>query len=200
MDVQVVIVNYKTLNLTRNCYDSLRLFYPEVPVLLIDNHSDDGSAEWITQVAKDHFWTVHMLLDENIGHGPALHLAAQFWYDGYLFALDSDCQVFKWGFLEDMSDLLEVGNYAAGEIKFVNERIQHDPGGYPYIHPSRMMVNIELYLRLKPFVNHGGPVARNMIDATKKGYKLAQYPVQDYVFHMEEGTYRTYNVPGKWEW
>jgi glycosyltransferase involved in cell wall biosynthesis len=200
-DVVVVIVNYKTLLLTRNCYESLRIYYPNVRVLLIDNGSHDESTEWIAKSSFGH--TFSITWEENLGHGPALHHAATQTLDfGYMFALDSDCQVYRHGFLEDMRVLFDkdVNLYAAGEVKHVNERIQHVPKGYPYAHPSRMMFSMAKYRTLKPFVNHGGPTAKNMIDASKKGYSIASYPIQDYVFHLGEGTFREYNVPGRWVW
>jgi len=202
-DVMVVMVNYKTYGLTRQAYESFVEFYPYIFVTLFDNGSKDRSTLYIKNLDTRHF--VHGIdFPDNIGHGPAMDevMNVVSWHR-YIFMLDSDTETFKGGFLEKMLEYFKDEKvYAVGHVLYVNEKIAHTDkeNGYPYTHPHAMMIDRKKYLGLHPFVNHGGPVARNMIDANKKGYKVVSFPIEDYVFHMSEGTFRTYNVPGEWQW
>lgn len=51
--VTVVIVHYRTPDLLRRCLERVELFLPEVPVLVVDADSGDGTLEWL---ARDRPW------------------------------------------------------------------------------------------------------------------------------------------------
>ena len=70
--ITVLIVNYRTLDLTRRCLESLLLFYPQAGVLLIDNGSGDDSSEYIAGVAARSRNITAIFNPTNHYHGPAL--------------------------------------------------------------------------------------------------------------------------------
>jgi glycosyltransferase involved in cell wall biosynthesis len=197
--VTAVVVNYRTLDLTRRCAESFRVHYPDVPLLLIDNGSGDESTDYI-RAAGDELRNVRAQLNQhNRYHGPALDQGMRLAETAYVFTLDSDCEVLRGGFLEQMLELLaQPGIYAAGELRYKNRYGFTHAYGYqgrtpkrrwiPYAHPYAMLLDREKYLSLRPFVHHGAPSIRNMQDAKRSGLAVVDFPIREYVAHHMQGT------------
>lgn len=96
--VSVIIVNYKTADLTLDAINSLlednsltihgaesRL---PIEIIVVDNASDDGSAEKIEKHFKDRITLITTA--RNLGFGPANNLGASRARGTYLFFLNSD--------------------------------------------------------------------------------------------------------------
>jgi glycosyltransferase involved in cell wall biosynthesis len=191
-DVAVVIVNHKTLDLTRQCLESLRNFYSDVLVYLVDNGSNDASTEYVKNCKDSH--VVSVLNDVNSGHGGALHQATELCQQRYLFTLDSDTIVRRGGFLEAMRAEFdkEPSPYAVGY------ECETDQNGYNtytgkgvrYIHPFASMYDLWTYRTLRPFIHHGAPAIENMIDANVRMLGLVNFPITRYIEHLEGGTSR----------
>lgn len=88
-DTSVVIVNYRTMELTRQAVASV-LLEPEVTeVVVVDNASGDGSAAFLRAAFGDE--RVRVVESEtNVGFGPAVNLAAADCATPLLFILNSD--------------------------------------------------------------------------------------------------------------
>ena len=87
--VAVVIVNYRTAELTRDAVASV-LPEPEVEeVVVVDNASGDGSVEYLRSSFDDPRLRV-VASDGNLGFGPAVNLAAAGCRSPLLFVLNSD--------------------------------------------------------------------------------------------------------------
>lgn len=88
MDVSIIIVNYNTKDLTKNCIESIKKYTQNInyEIILIDNASTDGS--------KDFFTVYHDILylysEENIGFGRANNLGVKYAGGTFLFFLNSD--------------------------------------------------------------------------------------------------------------
>lgn len=88
MDISVIIVNYNTRELTRNCLDSIFEYTAGVSfeVILVDNASTDGS--------KEHFKKDNRIVfvesENNLGFGRANNLGAAYASGEYYFFLNSD--------------------------------------------------------------------------------------------------------------
>ena len=76
-DITVVVINYRTLDLTERCITSLRLYYPQVQLLVSDNGSADESTEYLRGLGKADPFARVILHKRNLHHGPALHHAVQ---------------------------------------------------------------------------------------------------------------------------
>lgn len=197
MNVTAIIVNFNTLHLVKQAYESLQRAYPDLPVILVDNNSQDGSRQWMRERGG-------IVLSHNIGHGPALHLATMHVKTPYFLTLDSDCIVNKDGFLEGMLPFFESGanTYATGWLRWMHRTtgIPHDwhiagtstDDFVQYVHPAVGLFNREKYLTLKPFSHHGSPLLDNMLDAEAHGYQVGGFPVFDYITHLIGGTRRMY--------
>jgi GT2 family glycosyltransferase len=93
MDVSIIIVNYNTLDTTRQCVESVFRHTSEIDfeVILVDNASVDGS--------KNHFENDSRLIfiesGENLGFGKANNLGFTKAKGKYIFLLNSDTILFN---------------------------------------------------------------------------------------------------------
>lgn len=88
IDVSVIIINYNTKELTKNCIDSIfeKTSNITFEVILVDNASTDGSLELF---AKDNR-IIFIKSEKNLGFGRANNLGYQYAKGKYLFLLNSD--------------------------------------------------------------------------------------------------------------
>ena len=192
--VTAVVINFRTPDLTRRAIESFRSFYPAVPLVMIDNDSDDESRRILTQLRDLAPGTTRLILNEsNRHHGPAMDQALRSVDSPWVLFIDSDCEVLQGGFVEAM--LARAGSepesYVVGKKIYMNDRgfdISERPGAHPYIRPICMLVRRELYLRLPPFERHGAPCLANMRVARASGCALIDFPVHEYIRHEGRGT------------
>jgi hypothetical protein len=190
-DVAAAIVNFQTPDLVEVAARSFHAVYPDVPLLLLDNGSQDGSPALVRRLEEALAPGVEaLLLAENVFHGPAMHLAMQRLQTRTVFFLDSDTETLRGGFLEPMIELVESADahYGAGQVVQVNRRGFVARDGIPVLTSWHMLLKRSLYHRLPPFVHHGLPVLQNFRAAAEAGYQLKPFPVQDYVRHLGRGT------------
>lgn len=89
MDVSVIIVNYNTSDLVKNCITSIMEKTKNVSfeIIVVDNNSKDGSVETII----NEFPQVRVFpLKENVGFGKANNIGVQHAKGRYVFFLNSD--------------------------------------------------------------------------------------------------------------
>jgi glycosyltransferase involved in cell wall biosynthesis len=187
--VSAVVVNYRTPSLLDTAVRSFSRFYPHVPLLVVDNGSDDASCDVISALRTDFHNVAALLLDENRYHGPAMDLALRRLDADYAFLLDSDTETRKGGFLEDMVALCAPADvYGAGKVVHVNRRGFKAPSGTPVLVSAFMLLDRRAYLELPPFIHHGLPVLRNFRAAADAGFRLEAFPVDTFVAHLGRGT------------
>jgi len=210
-DVTAVIVSLNTYELTRRAADSLVRFYPSIPLIMVDNGSIDQTPAYIQACGVARKETECVFLPQNVGHGPALHMAAEKATTPYLFTLDSDCVVEEGGFLELMVECFrDESVYAVGDLLYVRSSDclmdTREPLAWPeftpYICPYMGLYRLSMYKQIRPFVHHGGPALFNMVDARERNWKCVSFPVRDYISHLGGGTWSLYGqdwnvVPGR---
>lgn len=88
MDISIIIVNYNTKELTKNCIDSIyeKTKDIEFEVILVDNDSNDGSKELFERDKKIEF----VEAGKNLGFGKANNLGLTRTTGKYIFFLNSD--------------------------------------------------------------------------------------------------------------
>lgn len=193
MNITTVIVNFQTPDLLKVAVSSFKKFYPDVEVVLMDNGSKDNgkSKELINELQAEYINTKAVFLEKNIFHGPAMDKAIREYVStDFTFFLDSDTETKKSGFLEKMEETLSNSKniYGVGEITRSNKRGYKDQDGEEILLTPYMMVNNEIYNSLKPFIHHGQPTLHNFIDARKKGFRLENFEVSNYIDHLWRGT------------
>lgn len=111
IDLSVIIVSFNTKNLLEKCllslHESSNSFKYEV--IVIDNGSDDDSAEMVKKQFKE---VILLKSDHNLGFGAANNLAAQKSRGKYLLFLNSDAYVFP----ETIEKLLKLSHQNSAEI------------------------------------------------------------------------------------
>jgi len=210
--VEVIIVTHETLHLVKKLYTGFRKVYPDAHVCILDNHSTDGTVEWLNGLSEDKNLRT-LLRAANMGHGPAMHEAIMSSSNQHEFALtiDSDCDVIAGGFIEAMLAKFDDDKvYATGWLRSV-DRISGvsrdwfvtatpDAQFVPYVHPAFGMYKISIYKTLLPFFHHGAPCLDNMRVASERGYIVKEFPWSTYVTHLVGGTRRMYTGMGFGDW
>jgi GT2 family glycosyltransferase len=94
MDVSVIIVNYNTKSLLKDCLNSIfeKTIGIEFEIIIVDNASIDGSQEMV----KKEFAEVTLIEnDENLGFGRANNIGAKVSRGRFLFFLNSDTMLIE---------------------------------------------------------------------------------------------------------
>lgn len=88
IDVSIIIVNYNTKTLTKNCIDSIvsQTHGVSYEIILVDNASSDGSVEVFENDNRINF----IKSDKNLGFGKANNLGYRYSQGKYVFLLNSD--------------------------------------------------------------------------------------------------------------
>jgi hypothetical protein len=124
-------------------------------------------------------------LGRNIGHGRGMHFALERCPTAQALCFDSDIVMLA-SPLESMQAMLTPETYGVGWVYEIG-RDGYDFGTpernhlerIPYMHPYFMLLNIRQYFRFKPFVHHGAPCYKAMIDLhdSKQGHRLRSCPL-----------------------
>lgn len=186
-DITAIIVESNTLELTRNCLESLRRYY-DLDRIVVDNRSEDGSREYVID-ALQRRGDIVILNERNIGHGPGMHQALTLCQTPYALLLDSDCTVLASGWLEAM---LSENAYMVGKQFSIDYGGIIRKHGEPYIHPACALLNVAQYLMLPPFNHHGMPCILNQRAARLTGLRLAAFDTDPFVRHLWAGTRKRY--------
>lgn len=202
--VTAVIVNYKTPDLTEKAIRSLFRFYPSLHVILIDNEGNSDSASYFKKLQNEIPTLNYFPQEKNLHHGPGMNLGIKSAETDWVLIFDSDCEVIKTGLLEDLFSLIDSESvYMIGQKDTVDENgkdLRNGETGFGYIHPKCALVRKSIYINLQPFEIHGAPCLKNEKEAAVKGFKLIEFPVKDYVFHLGRGTVNRFGYKlGLWE-
>ncbi len=183
------MVHYQTPDLLGPAVASFRSKYPERPLLVIDNGSTDGSAQFVQGLSQGDAALRVRLLGTNMHHGPAMDLALREAEQDLVFFLDSDTVTREGGFLDDMADIASRPSVlAVGQVVTVDGRGFAAPDGIRVPASAYMMVNREVYGQLPPFIHHGLPVLGTCKAAADQGFTVESFPVEHYVDHLGRGT------------
>jgi GT2 family glycosyltransferase len=89
MDVSIILVNYNTKDMTRDCLHSVYQYTKDIDfeVFVVDNNSHDGSVEMI----EEEFPQVRLIKNpDNKGFGAANNIAIRLSEAKYIFCLNTD--------------------------------------------------------------------------------------------------------------
>jgi len=212
--VTAISVCCNTRGLFRRAYESVREFYPDMKMIICDNSNPKNAcAEYTKSLQSEK--TIVFYPGRNIGHGPGMHCAIKRVETKYALIFDSDI-VMKKKCISKMIKRLGA-RYGIGKIVAVNgsgknvartsanqknvrarkhRRLYASPrnkGAIPYLHPFFQLVNVSVYKKFRPYINHGAPCIDTMTDIFRKGLSkkiLAEFPVYEYVVHEGRGTRR----------
>ena len=158
--VTALTVNYNTPDLLENLLSSFRKFY-DIPFLVIDG-SEEVNFEKIKEYSN-RFNALIIHFPFNIHHGPGMAYGIRNIKTEQILLLDSDVEILRSGFIEDLQNKLLPESYGIGCVGTVNENGVDAPTGFRYLHPSCALLNTEIVLKYPLPVKHGAP----MIEAMK---------------------------------
>lgn len=108
MDVSIILVNYKTKDLTINCIESIYEKTKDLnfEIFVVDNNSDDGSIEAIEEKFSD----IKIIKNqENYGFGKANNIAIKVAKGKYIFCLNTDTLLIN-NAIKNLFDFMEDNN------------------------------------------------------------------------------------------
>ena len=136
MDVSIIIVNYNTMQLTKNCIDSIVEYTKNITIeiIVVDNNSTDESIEELSNDNRICF----IESGYNLGFGRANNLGLNIAKGKYIFFLNSDTILLNnaikimFDFMEENSHKLRIG--ALGTILLdENHNKNHSFASFPKI-------------------------------------------------------------------
>ncbi|WP_431494525.1 glycosyltransferase [Pseudomonas brassicacearum] len=112
--VSVVVLTYNNLELTKACLDSLltQSQYPNLEIIVVDNHSSDQTPAYLTAWAKGHPDRIVILNPDNKGFSAGNNLGLAAASGDYLVVLNNDTVVTAgWikGLIRHLQDNKEIG-------------------------------------------------------------------------------------------
>lgn len=184
--VTAVIVNYNTPTMTSNCIQSVRKFFANLPIIVVDNGSDLAHCHQMLETCRD-FKTWYVRLDRNYEHGPGLTYGVALAETPLVWTLDSDVEILRSSTLVRLMKRMGPETYAVGQLMQI-------PTDLPYIHPHCMLADRMAFNSL-PRGNvskHGAPLKYHFADARRRGLGLvdAWDIIQECVLHKNHGTTR----------
>lgn len=201
--ITAVTVNYKTIDVTRKCLQAIKLYYPDIRIIIIDNSNYDVSSDYLYKVAKEGNNITTVFNTYNMHHGPSIDLGIRMIHTPYAFVLDSDAYIRREGVLEAMLQRAEgVEEWLmVGDITPVDKNgfdIKDGSEGIPYGDPKCMLLNKACYLTLPPFIRHGAPCIETMtyLNNYNKTNLLLRFPWTQYVYHAKGATQRRFGLDG----
>jgi len=189
-----LVVSYNTKELLQKAIESIRSFYPELPILIVDSSTPLSECyEYTKELAMDDN-IERIYISGNIGHGKGMDTGLKIIKSKYVLLFDSDIEM-KAPRLEAMLHVLGPDLYGVGQVITVDRNGNNSEVGLPYLHPHFCIINRNSYFDFAPFVHHGAPLIKTMIDIyTHGGAELRSFDVPKYVLHEGRGT-RKLNPP-----
>lgn len=158
MQISVIIVNYNTLELTKNTIQSIIDKTKEVKyeIILVDNDSNDGSKDYFS---KDYYKTQIKFIknDENLGFGKANNIGINLAKGKYIFLLNSDTLLINnslkilFDFMEKNNDVGICGANLYDEEKFPTHSYGRLPNAFMDINDFCLKIYYKIFKKRLDF-------------------------------------------------
>lgn len=204
LPVTGITVSWNTKDLIERAYNSVRKFYPDMPIIIIDgSDKGDACADYVRGLASD--ITTIVQPGYNVGHGRGMCVGIDQAKTPYALIFDSDIELLE-PCISAMLAMMEEDTFGVGHIEktgydgFVyGVHAQHarEPG-VMNLHPYFQLIDIRNYRKFHPYVHHGMPTYLTMLDIHKQGLSekiikqfpglLNNVPNPRFVRHSSSGT------------
>jgi hypothetical protein len=174
-EVTFICVVYNTLELFRNCYESVRKFHPETMFIIVDGSDPlDPCRKYVESLSSP--YTMLMLAQGNIGHGRGMNLAIGQVKTKYALIFDSDIVMVK-SPVKQMLAMMEDDTYGVGYLEKTGydgyeygAHAHHKNEGYMMMmHPFFHLIQVKNYYKFAPYCHHGAPCWKAALDIHKQG-------------------------------
>jgi hypothetical protein len=170
-----ITVCSNTKDLVQRAYESVRKYHPEMLIIIVDGSDpSDPCRAYVESLTSP--YTMLILAGYNIGHGRGMDLAIRQVKTKYALIFDSDIEMLK-SPVEGMLALMESDTYGVGYTEPTGED-GFEYGAHPhhknekvtrYLHPYFMLLQVSEYYKYAPFVQHGAPCYKTMVDIKRRG-------------------------------
>lgn len=180
MDVSIIIVNYNTKDLLKNCIESIAEQTKDVSyeIIVSDNGSTDGSVEMLRQMMAEQPQSGLRLLENgaNLGFGAANNRALAIAEGKYIFYLNSDTILLNnavkllYDYWENAADADEIGALGC-QLLSPDQRPAHSYGAFPTpFGVVKAFVHMYMVWILKQVPKAGGTVEGIAVPTAVDGY------------------------------
>ena len=167
-------ITYNTKELIERSYNSIRIFHPDLPILIIDGSDKYNSCySYLDSIQSPLTRVVHT--GENIGHGRGMDKGLRMIQTEFAVIFDSDIVMLK-SPLSGMLAMMESDTFGCGWLYEVGEDgfDYGTPGrsqlkAIPYLHPYFQLINVANYKKYAPYCHHGAPCYKTMLDIYNRG-------------------------------
>ena len=164
-EIPVITVSYNTPELINNLLTTFREKYKN-PYYIIDGSDSENLEKIKSIVAK--FENVHLIdFGYNIHHGPGMAWAIKnLPLSGPVLFLDSDIEIVRAGFIEELLKSLTPEMYGVGAVNCINRdgfNVDDSIDGIRCLIPMCMLCNIEVMQQWPLPIKHGMPMTAAML-------------------------------------
>lgn len=207
-NVTCITIVYKTVDLMKNVYESLRRFYPTIKYLVIDNSGGDECTRYLEELALKDVNLQLIKMESNVGHGAGMRIGIENATTDFLFIFDSDIIFFKGGFIEKALEKMDEDTYAIGWVLDLDMGGRNIHGNYKgeilkYVFDGFWFLNRNLYPLYPKLTKYGLPLFQTMLYIHKNKLErvIKPFDFRGYLKHLFGGTRGTYGdcediVPG----
>ena len=169
-NVTALTVFYKTPTLIHVSLDSFRRYYPEMQLVVVNNSpKDDVCTRHLIDFLKDDENCTFIQLGMNYGHGPGLNRGMKHIKTSYVYIFDSDVEIIREGFIEEMMEFMDEETYGVGFTRLTTRGGQNKDKGdlkdsdtLKYLHPLACLISVKQYYKFPKFYSGGAPFNRTM--------------------------------------
>lgn len=187
-NVTAIIVSYNTADLLQKAVYSVRKYYPDMKIIIIDGSEPSNFCQNAVRELALQECINAKVLGYNIGHGKGLHMGLTLCETKYALLMDTDVTINCSGVIERLRELFTENTFGVGKVLNVDRAGNNVVLGHKYLHPHFALISKEKYFKVRPAINHGAPLLLSMFDLPSHGYKLIDVCWGDNVTHHERGT------------
>lgn len=169
-----IMVCWNTEDLVDRAYKSVRQFHANMPIIIVDGSTPEMPCyKYLDSIKDARLRVIHV--GKNIGHGRGLDLGIKQARTPFALLFDSDIEMLK-SPVQEMFNMMEPDTCGIGwihptditghEFGYRPEYIQH--GSMRYLHPYFCLIQIQEYLKYKPYIHHGAPAVNLCLDIHRK--------------------------------
>lgn len=174
-----ITVCYDTRVLMQKAYESVRRFYPDMPIIIIDcSETKNSCYAYVQSLASELTTVIHP--GKNIGHGPGMNMGINYCRTRYALMFDTDAELLE-PCVGDMLAMMEEDTFGVGYViptalggfgttySYPPEPTPKDGNWMPYLHPYFQLIDTQNYKKYAPYKHSGAPCTPTMRDIYNKG-------------------------------
>lgn len=189
-DIEILTVNFQTADLIeRQLRSRDDNGYEFINTIVVDNSTSKQHQDELDMVLSKYTNVKLYRTNRNFGHGGGVNVGWHFITKPYVLLLDSDTWFSGVTCLHSMVTKMNDQVFMVGLFNYVDQS-GHDlyvdgPGHILYVHPSRVLINKNIYDQLPcKVINHGAPLIQVMSYVHQNNLRnlLVEEPNIDYMF------------------